>query len=249
MARKKGRRDAHESELATMVPGTLDERHDKVVRLMRDRMKLALDGRIDRREATLDEPELRDLLGWEKEDLADALALAVTRGDLVLDGELYSAPDDLSVPALARIERALEGAARGHRYLEHSLTDAELAEMREKREAHDEVGDDIDRDCSRLEKELKGRRKALEVEREESLRLSRIIRAGHEPREVECAEVRLPSDTAIVWDDPLTVEPSGSRRDIMVTIRCDSLAGIEWRELRESERQGTLFDEPKVGDA
>ena len=144
----------------------------------------------------------------------------------------------------------LEGLPVATRYLRHVLTDVERHERRCEREQIDARGDTIEAELEGLKKQVKQREKALDVEREQSLAISRVLRAGVEYRDVDCAEVRVPSDIIVDWELPDDREhPTGALREIAITVRIDTRRAVDWRELRADERQGTLFDDAPAEEA
>lgn len=139
-----------------------------------------------------------------------------------LDGEGVGAPPGAAKPSYGPT-----------RYLKHFFTEAEVLEMRMKREDLDAEIDKLQGELDTLAKRVKYLKSCIETNQIEGLELSRSIKTGSEMRDVVVEERK---------EIDLRAESLTKGRTMMVAYRTDTDEAIDWRELSYAERQGSLFD-------
>jgi hypothetical protein len=150
--------------------------------------------------------------------------------------DLEDADDDLEGEGVGG-PPATNGASKPSygptRYLKHFFTEAEVLEMRMKREDLDAEIDKLQGELDTLGKRVKYLKSCIDTNQIKGLELSRSIKSGSEMRDV-IVEERKEIDS----------RPESPTRGkvVMVAYRTDTEEAIDWRELSYRERQGDLFD-------
>lgn len=131
-----------------------------------------------------------------------------------------------------------EGVERFTRYLRHDLTEDEVLSMRLQREEGDAEIEKHQLELAELATKTKACKAKIDAQQSVGAELSKDIRNGYQWLDVPCWETEgeRPEGLEIGYSDA----PAGTEG--MITVRGDTREVIEWREFRDDERQGALFD-------